>query len=44
MGFKSDIQATRFAATTTNSIIAGPVRLRGIIIAGLATSGTGLLH
>jgi hypothetical protein len=43
MGFKGDIQATRFAASTTNSIIAAPVRLRGIIIAGLATSGTVVL-
>jgi hypothetical protein len=37
--FKGDIQATRFDAATTNVIIAPPVRLRGIIIAGAATSG-----
>ena len=30
---KSDIQATRFEASTTNAIVAPPVRLRGIIIA-----------
>jgi hypothetical protein len=41
--FKGDIQATRIAASTTNVIIAPPVRLRGIIIAGLATSGTVIL-
>jgi hypothetical protein len=42
MGFKGDIQATRFAASTTNSIIAAPVRLRGIIIASDG-SGAGLV-
>jgi hypothetical protein len=42
--FKGDIQATRFAATTTNAIIQPPVRLRGIIIAALATSGTVILR
>jgi hypothetical protein len=36
--FKSDVQATRFTATTTNAIIAGPIRLRGIIV---ASDGTG---
>jgi hypothetical protein len=41
--FKGDIQATRFDAATTNVIIAPPVRLRGIIIAGAATSGTVIL-
>jgi hypothetical protein len=41
--FKGDIQATRFAATTTNAIVQPPVRLRGIIIAALATSGTVIL-
>jgi hypothetical protein len=40
MSFKGDIQATRFNAATSNVIIAPSVRLRGIIIAGLATSGT----
>ena len=42
MSFKSDIQATRFTATTTNAIIAGPIRLRGIIIASDG-SGAGLV-
>jgi len=37
--YKGDIQATRIANATTNVVIAPPVRLRGIIIAGLATSG-----
>jgi len=37
--YKGDIQATRIGAATANVIIAPPVRLRGIIIAGLATSG-----
>ena len=37
--YKGDIQATRIANSTTNVVIAPPVRLRGIIIAGLATSG-----
>jgi hypothetical protein len=36
--FKSDVQATRFTGTTTNAIIAGPIRLRGIIV---ASDGTG---
>ena len=43
MSFKGDIQATRFNAATSNVIIAPAVRLRGIIIAGLATSGTVVL-
>lgn len=37
--YKGDIQATRIAGSTSNVIIAPPVRVRGIIIAGLATSG-----
>ena len=37
--FKGDIQATRIGAATASVIIPQPVRLRGIIIAGLATSG-----
>jgi hypothetical protein len=37
--YKGDIQATRIGAATSNVIITPPVRLRGIIIAGLATSG-----
>ena len=36
--YKGDIQATRFTTTTTNAIVAGPIRLRGIII---ASDGTG---
>ena len=36
--FKGDIQATRFTTTTTNAIVAGPIRLRGIIV---ASDGTG---
>jgi hypothetical protein len=40
--FKGDIQATRFTATTSNAIIAGPIRLRGIIIASDGT-GAGLV-
>jgi hypothetical protein len=43
MSFKGDIQATRFNAATSNVIIAPAVRLRGIIIAGAATSGTVVL-
>jgi len=37
--YKGDIQATRIGAATASVVIAPPVRLRGIIIAGLATSG-----
>ena len=34
MGYKSDVQATRStAAAGATAIIAGPIRLRGIIIA-----------
>jgi hypothetical protein len=40
--FKSDVQATRFTTTTTNAIVAGPIRLRGIIIASDGT-GAGLV-
>ena len=40
MAAKADIQATIVTATTVNAIIAQPVRLKGIILAGLATSGT----
>ena len=36
--FKGDVQATRFTSTTTNAIVAGPIRLRGIIV---ASDGTG---
>ena len=39
MATKSDIQATIVTATTTNAVIAPPIRLKGIILAGLATSG-----
>ena len=40
--YKGDIQATRFTTTTTNAIVAGPIRLRGIIIASDG-SGAGLV-
>jgi hypothetical protein len=40
--FKGDIQATRFTANTSTAIIAGPIRLRGIIIASDG-SGAGLV-
>ena len=36
--YKGDIQATRFTANTSNAIVAGPIRLRGIIV---ASDGTG---
>ena len=36
--FKGDVQATRFSGNTSNAIVAGPIRLRGIIV---ASDGTG---
>ena len=39
MAVKSDIQATTVTQTSTNAVIAQPIRLKGIILAGLATSG-----
>jgi len=36
--YKGDIQATRFSGNTSNAIVAGPIRLRGIIV---ASDGTG---
>jgi hypothetical protein len=36
--FKGDVQATRFTANTSTAIVAGPIRLRGIIV---ASDGTG---
>ena len=39
MATKSDIQATIVTTTTTNAVIPQPIRLKGIILAGLATSG-----
>ena len=36
--YKGDIQATRFTANTSTAIVAGPIRLRGIIV---ASDGTG---
>ena len=42
MGFKGDIQATRFTATTSTAVVAPPVRLRGIIIAS-NSSGAGIV-
>jgi len=38
---KSDIQATRFEASTTNAIVAPPVRLRGIIISNTDANNAG---
>jgi len=43
MSFKSDIQATRFIAATTNAIVAPPVRLRGIIV-GSSGGGNGVVE
>ena len=44
MGYKSDVQATRStAAAGATAIIAGPIRLRGIIIASDAV-GAGVLE
>ena len=40
MVYKSDIQATRFEATSTTAIVAPATRLRGIIIAS-SGGGTG---
>ena len=40
MAAKADIQATIVSAATSNVVISQPVRLKGIILAGLATSGT----
>jgi hypothetical protein len=39
MASKGDIQATIISAATSNVVIAPPVRLKGVILAGLATSG-----
>ena len=39
MASKSDVQATIISAATSNVVIAPAVRLKGIILAGLATSG-----
>jgi hypothetical protein len=36
--YKGDIQATRSTANTSTAIVAGPIRLRGIIV---ASDGTG---
>jgi hypothetical protein len=41
--YKADIQATRIAGATADVVVAPAVRLRGIIVAGLATSGTVIL-
>ena len=40
MAAKADIQATIISAATSDVVIAQPVRLKGIILSGLATSGT----
>ena len=43
MGYKSDVQATRSTAGNTGTaVIAGPIRLRGIIVANDGV-GAGLL-
>jgi len=42
MAFKSDIQATRFTASTSTVIIAPSVRLRGMIVASNG-SGVGIV-
>ncbi len=39
MAAKADIQATIVSAATSDVVIAPPVRLKGIILSGLATSG-----
>ena len=41
MSYKSDIQATRFEAATTNAIITPGVRLRGIIISNTDATNPG---
>jgi len=41
MASKGDIQATRFTATTTNAIVAPPVRLRGIIVSNTDAANIG---
>jgi hypothetical protein len=43
MGFKSDIQATRITAATSNVVIAPSIRLRGIIVAS-SGGGTGTVE
>jgi len=40
MGFKSDIQATRFTAAGASAVIAQPVRVRGLIVSS-SGGGTG---
>ena len=44
MGFKGDIQATRFTGTTTAAIVAPPVRLRGIIVASSSSTTVGVVQ
>jgi len=44
MGFKSDIQATRFTAYTSDAIVAPPVRLRGIIISNTDSTNAGVVE
>ena len=43
MGYKSDVQATRFTATTTNAIISPSVRLRGVIAANTDSTNAGVV-
>jgi hypothetical protein len=42
--YKGDIQATRFTTTTSNAIVAPPVRLRGIIIASGSSTAVGVVN
>ena len=42
--YKGDIQATRFTTTTSNAIVAPPVRLRGIIIASGSSTTVGVVN
>ena len=42
--YKGDIQATRFTTTTSNAIVAPPVRLRGIIIASGSSTNVGVVN
>ena len=41
MSFKSDIQATRFTASTTTAVVSPPVRLRGVIASNNDTTNIG---
>ena len=43
MGFKSDIQATRITAATSNVVVAPSISLRGILVAS-SGGGTGTVE